>query len=253
MSLLQIPPFVANRLSGYIPSSDHNLRMTSRQFYDSIDEPSSDDYLNELLYQFKNDCNRILIWMKTSIKEDKGKFILTFADTSGSSFPLEFRDIIKLCLKNIGHTYGYRINFMQDMISIVNQIPSWKDIENVSADFGLAINRCFFNIYVLSSNYKVIKTWLVSPHEIKYDVSESWIRSSHEVKYGGTHEESLLIDVIGYLHDYRDRIDKILSQIDTIPELGVLMYNIFGTTKTRNEFGKYIDRKIAERRVLLEQ
>jgi hypothetical protein len=241
MSLRELPINLYPRLSEYLPVSDiQRLRSTSHRLHESVIEMTRADYNNELdaklddlLDTFKNDCSKIIDWMNST---SKGDLILMIASTR--------RDQVVDIVKKTGaptyiaeilysfYIYSEQlatskeiISYLRDYISIVLQLSTWKDIQNIEANHGPAIRLfydrgynapfhrdyrsvivfCFFRNYIRGSDLPIIRRWLTT-----------FTMGTDE------HTKHIHSNMFDYL-----KIGKLVSMINSKDELMILETNLF--------------------------
>jgi hypothetical protein len=165
---MDLPPYVLRNLSGYYSSLDSRLRQVNHQLSELIPEPTAeermDEQMDELLNLFKANCKYILDWMKSLSKIDliiSMNNIRTWNDKHVRLNIAYIRMInaFMIGLDSIGSDKEY-INVLQDLISVIGQLKTWKDFKNTDVKNWNNAKQLFYNKYILpTNNPKLIDGW----------------------------------------------------------------------------------------------
>jgi hypothetical protein len=213
---MEFPLLVARNLSGYYPTLDRHLRLSSKYLSESIPQPTPGEQLNELLSKYKIDARETLNWMKSLSKQD---LILNMSSIVHAFRPPIGADIRTKIIYGLSRkTYPLRllidrIGMIEDFISIIGQLKSWEDLELIDKkiDTCNSISSLFFEVYILDScNMLAIKTWIISSH-------------SNSV-WGNPHEDIFDGKCISFFTN--KWVDRLLSLINTKDELDKMIIHL---------------------------
>jgi hypothetical protein len=149
---MDLPPYVLRNMSGYYSSFDSRLRQVNHQLSELIPEPTLDEQVDELLDLFKADCKYIMDWMKSLSKID---LILNMNNMRVRKYENvklypEYIRVIRILLTRdepITSDKEY-INSLQDLISVISQLKTWRDFKNMDVKFSQNAKQLFYEKYL---------------------------------------------------------------------------------------------------------